>query len=96
MISVVLLPSAKKFYYYFFGFVAFYERALPAADLDDLLVLPSLSTFEAAVAALVLVCFAGDLVCDNALAAAILELAPVDLPDRVFDALVAAFVLVTF
>ncbi|MCX6177778.1 MAG: hypothetical protein NT163_00085 [Chlorobiales bacterium] len=90
------MPNEITLVYFLFRLVAFCESALPAADFDALLVLPSLSTFEAAVAAFALVCFFGDLVCDNALAAAALELVPVDLLVRVFDALVAAFDPVTF
>jgi hypothetical protein len=74
---------------------AFWDSALPAADLDGWLVRPSRSVFEAALAALGDVDLEGDFVCDNALPAAFLEAAPVDLLFSVFEALDAADLLVT-
>jgi len=81
---------------YLFFLLGFCASALPAADFDVLLVLPSLRVFEAAVAAFLDVCFFGDLVCDKALPAAALDFLPVDLLVKVFDALLAAFSPVTF
>ena len=69
---------------------------LPAADFDALLVLPSRKTFDAALAAFFEVTLLGAFVCDKALPAAVLDLRPVDLLLSVFDALLAAFGLVTF
>ena len=69
---------------------------LPAADLDVLLVRPSVSVLEAAVAASGLVCFLGFDVCDSALAAADLDVLPVALDASVFDAFVATDLLVVF
>lgn len=65
-------------------------NALAAADFDVALVLPSVSTLEAAVAAAEDVCFLGELVWERALAAAVRDLAPVDGFCSVFDAAVAA------
>lgn len=80
---------------YFFRF-GVCDKAEPAADFEDLLVRPSRNVFEAALAALVLVCFFGALVWLKALPAAFLDDVPV-LPERkVLDALLAAFLLVTF
>jgi len=79
--------------YFFFPFWA---NALPAADFDVLLALPSRRVFEAAFAAGLEVCFFGALLCDNALPAADLDSAPVDLLFRVLEAADAAFLLVTF
>ena len=70
-------------------------RALPAADFDALLVLPSRKTFDAALAAFFEVTLLGAFVWDKALPAAVLDLEPVDLLRSVFDALLAAFGLVT-
>ena len=69
---------------------------LPAADLDVLLVRPSFRTFEAALADFTDVDFLGTLVCDSALPAALFDFELVDLLAKVFDALEAAFLLVTF
>jgi len=80
-------------YFLPFGFCA---RALPAADLDALLVRPSRSVLDAAEAAFELVCFAGALCCDKALPAADFDFPPVDFERIVFEALLAAFLLVTF
>lgn len=79
---------------YFFFLVC--ANALPAADLDALLVLPSRSVFDAAEAAFLEVCRFGVPVCDRALPAAFLDVFPVDLEVRVFDALEAAFFPVVF
>ena len=70
-------------------------NALPAADLEALLVRPSESVFEAAEAAFLPVCFFGAPVCDNALAAADLDFLPVDLEVSVFEAFLATDLLVT-
>jgi hypothetical protein len=80
---------------YYFLPVFFCANALPAADFDALLVLASLRVFEAAVAALEDVCFAGAFVWDNALAAAVLDFVAVALLVKVFEALLAAFLPVT-
>jgi len=61
-----------------------------------LLVLPSLKTFDAALAAFFEVSLLGAFVWDKALPAADLDFRPVDLFRSVFDALLAAFGLVTF
>ena len=81
--------------YFFFAFSRC-DRALAAAVLDVLLVRPSVSTLEAAVAAGAEVVFFGEAVWLKALAAAVLDLGAVTLLVRVFDALVAAFGPVTF
>jgi hypothetical protein len=62
----------SPFYFVFFveGLCA---KALPAADFDSLLVRPSNNTFDAAEAAFADVNFSGALVCDSALAAAVLD-----------------------
>lgn len=70
-------------------------NALPAADFEALLVRPSRSVFEAADAAVWLVCLAGALRCDRALPPAVFDASPVDLLESVLDALVAAGLLVT-
>jgi hypothetical protein len=57
---------------------------------------PSLSTFDAALAAFGEVCFLGAFVWDKALPAADFEAFPVDLLVNVFDAFFAAFGLVIF
>lgn len=80
--------------HYFFRF-GVCDKAEPAADLEALLVRPSRSAFEAALAALVLVCFFGALVWLNALPAAFFDVVPVFFERRVLDALLAAFGLVT-
>ena len=72
------------------------DKALPAADLEVLLVRPSRRVVEAAEAAGLLVCLAGVLRWDIALPAADFEDLPVDLVVSVFDALLAAGLLVTF
>ncbi len=71
------------------------DSALPAADFEALLVLPSLSVFDAAVAARAEVVFLGALVCASALAAAVFDALPVDLLVNVFDAFDAALDPVT-
>jgi len=71
------------------------ESALPAADLADLLVLPSRSTFEAALAAFSEVVSLGALLCVSALAAADLTVLLVDVRSA-FDALFAALPPVVF
>jgi hypothetical protein len=75
---------------------AFWESALPAADLDEWFVRPSRRVFDAALAAPADVDLAGDFVWDNALPADFLDAFPVELLRRVFDAFEAAFELVTF
>lgn len=87
------LESNQQPGYFFLPFCA---KALPAADLEALLVLPSRSVFEAADAAFADVCLLGALCCDNALPAAFFEVEPVDVPLSVFEALLAAFLPVTF
>ncbi|EFK08793.1 conserved hypothetical protein [delta proteobacterium NaphS2] len=82
--------------YFFFLLDGFCESALPAPDFDCLLVLPSLRTFDAALAALSEVTLFGALVCERALPAAVLDLLPVFLLRRVFDALLAALGRVIF
>jgi len=72
-----------------------WERALPAADFDFLLVLPSRRTLEAELAAFFEVTFFGALVCDNALPEAAFDLLPVFLLRRVFEAFLAALGRVT-
>ena len=74
----------------------FWVNALPAADLEALLVRLSRSVFEAAVAALDEVCFAGAFLCDSALPAADCDFDDTDLFFNVFEALEAAFFPVTF
>lgn len=71
------------------------ERALPAADFDFLLVLPSRRTLEAALAAFLEVTFFGALVWDRVLPEAVFDLLPVFLFRRVFEALLAALGRVT-
>ena len=72
------------------------DNAEPAADFEVLLVRPSRSVFEAALAALSLVCFFGVLVWLKALPAAFWDEVPMLFELKVFDALLAAFLLVTF
>lgn len=72
----------------------FWDRALPAAAFDALLVRPSFSTLAAALAALVDVLFSGALVWASALAAAVLDFVAVLGELRVLDACLAAFGLV--
>jgi hypothetical protein len=81
---------------YFFPFDGFCASALPADLLESLLVLPSVRTFEATVAALEEVTFAGALVCDRALPAAVLDFGAVLELVNIFDALEAALAPVTF
>jgi hypothetical protein len=88
------LPHAIP--YFFFPLFSLWDKALPAADLEALLVRPSFSTLDAAEAALAEVVFWGALVWLRALPDAVLELLPVDLLVRVFAALKAAFFPVTF
>jgi len=73
-----------------------WERALPAADFDFLLVLPSRRTLDATLAALFDVTFFGAFVWDRALPAEVLDFEPVLLLLSVFDALRAALGRVTF
>jgi hypothetical protein len=77
-------------------FVGFWTRVLPAPDFDALEVLPSLKVLDAALAALVEVCFLGAFLWDKALPEDAFVLRPVDLFLSVFDALDAAFLPVTF
>lgn len=70
--------------------------AEPAALFAATLVRPSLSTFEAAVAALAEVTFFADATCDNALPAAVLDACPVALLSRTVDALFDALLPVVF
>ena len=72
------------------------DNALPAAAFEAWLVRPSRRGFDAAEAAFLPVCLAGALRCDIALPAADFEPLPVDLLMSVFDALLAAGLLVTF
>ena len=85
-----------KIQLYFFFFDGVWARALPAADLEALLVRPSLNTFDAAFDAFGEVCFLGAFVWDRALPAADFEDFPVDLLFNVFEALLAVLLLVTF
>ena len=78
-----------------FFFEGVCDSALPAADFDALLVRPSLSVFDAAVAAVLLVCFDDVLACESALAAAVFDVIPIDPEVNVFDAFDAALLLVT-
>lgn len=73
----------------------FCASALPAADLLAALVRPSVSTFEAADAAVLEVSFFGAFVCDNADPAAFFDALPVDSLVKVFEAFDAAFLPVT-
>jgi hypothetical protein len=72
----------------------FCERALPAADLEFALVRPSLSVFDAAVAALLDVASVEELRCVSALPAADFDDLLVDALDRVLEAFEAAALLV--
>jgi hypothetical protein len=74
--------------------LVFCERALPAADLEVALVLPSRSVFDAAVAALLDVASLGELRCVSALPAADFDDLLVDELDRVLEAFEAAALLV--
>lgn len=94
-----MLPAAPRedSYFFFAGFEAFFcDRALPAADLEVALVLPSRSVLEAALAAFADVVSLGALVWVSALPAADFDALPVDPLDSVFEALVAAALLVSF
>jgi hypothetical protein len=82
--------------YFFFPVVGFCDKALPAAVFAAELVLPSVRTFEAAVAAFEDVVFAGALVCASALPAALFDFEAVLDLVRVFEALEAALAPVTF
>jgi hypothetical protein len=73
-----------------------WANALPAADFESLLVLPSRKTFDAAFDACGEVASFGALLCVSALAAAVLEAFPVERFCKVFDAAEAAFLPVTF
>jgi len=81
--------------YLFFLLDCLWERALPAADFDFLLVLPSRRTLDAALAALFEVTLFGALVWDRALPEAVFDLVPVFLLRRVLEALLAALGRVT-
>jgi hypothetical protein len=70
-------------------------NADPAADFDAALVLPLLSTADAAVAALAEVTFGGE-TWESELPAALFEALPADALERTFDDLVATRELVTF
>jgi hypothetical protein len=76
--------------------LTFCAKAEPAADLDAGLVRPSRRTFEAAVAAFLLVVSLGDLDCVSALPAAVFEVLLVDFERSVFDAAFAALGFVCF
>lgn len=80
------LPRAHRFLPF-----AACERALAAADLEAVLVRPSRSTLEAALAALDDVVFFGAPVWESALPAVVLDFPPVELLRNVADALDAAF-----
>jgi hypothetical protein len=96
---VSLLPAVPRegSYFFFAGFEAFFcDSALPAADLEVVLVLPSRRVFEAALAAFADVASLGALVWVSALPAADFDALPVDPLDSVFEALVAAALPVSF
>jgi hypothetical protein len=82
--------------HYFLPFDGRCESALAAADFDAALVRPSLSTFDAALAALAEVVFFGAPAWESALPAAFFEVAPVDLLMSVFDAADADLLPVVF
>ena len=86
------------FHNYFFPFLpeGRCARVLPAADLEALLVLLSLKTADAALAAFLDVTFWGAFVCERALPAAVFDFFPVDLLLSVPEAFFAALGLVTF
>jgi hypothetical protein len=86
----------NRWRYFFFFFCGVWERALPAADFDFLLVRPSLSVFDAAFAAVSDVVFMGFWAWDRALAAAVLDAFAVFELLRVFEAFVAASSPVVF
>jgi len=79
---------------YFFRF-GVCDKADPAADFEALLVRPSRNVFEAAVAALVPVCFFGALVWLKVLPAAFFDAVPVLFERSVLEALLAVLGLVT-
>lgn len=79
-----------------FFFPLAWLKALPAADFDDLLVLPSRRTVEAALAASGEVTFLGAFVCESALPAADFDFDPVEVDRRVSEELLAAAGRVTF
>ena len=83
-------------YFFFFPLFSRWDKALPAAVLETLLVRPSRRTLDAVEAAFAEVVFLGALVWLRALPAAVFEPLPVDLLVMVFDALEAAFLPVTF
>jgi hypothetical protein len=83
-------------YFFFFLLEGRCDSALPAADFEALLVLLSLNTEEALLAAFCDVTFFGAFVCDKALPAAVLDLEPVDLFLSVDEARLAALGRVTF
>lgn len=83
-------------FYYLLPLFSRWDNALPAADLEALLVRPSRIVLDAAEAAFAEVVFLGALVWLKALPDAVFELLPEDLLVRVFDALDAAFFPVTF
>lgn len=89
------VKQIRTYYLLFFRF-GVCDNALPAADFEVLAVRPSRRVLEAAEAAFVLVCLAGALRWDIALPAADFEALPVDWLVSVFDALLAAGLLVTF
>ena len=82
--------------YLFLRLFSRWESALPAADLEALLVRPSRNVFDAAVAAFVEVVFFGALRCDKALPEDVFVVLPVLLLRSVFDADEPAFFPVTF
>jgi len=85
--------SLDSIYFFLRGVWA---KVLPAADLDALLVLPSRSTLEAALAAFLDVCLLGVTVWDKALAELVFVVLEVDLERSVLEADFAAFLLVVF
>jgi hypothetical protein len=81
----------RSFDYFFFACA----RADPAADLDAALVLPSLSTADAEVAAFADVTFGGE-TWDSELPAALLDALPVEALESTLEDLLATLELVTF
>ena len=71
------LTDITYFFAAFLLLLFFCANALPAADLEALLVLPSVSTDDAAVAALAEVVLLAVLCCASALPAAVLDFAAV-------------------
>jgi hypothetical protein len=94
-LNVSHISSLNNELIYFSPLPGFCANALPAADLESLLVRPSLNTFDAAVAAFAEVTFSGALVCDSVLPAAVFDFWAVLVLVSVFDALDAALWLVT-